>query len=784
MTLNFEISEVNVPRVDTSFGGFRIAHEIARGGMASVYLGYRSGIGGFVQPSAIKVIHPHMASDRGFVEMFIDEARIASCINHPNVCKVLDFGKAGRTFYLAMEYLFGETWGHTLQAMYAQPGQAMLIPEMVAHVLAQACEGLHAAHEAHDHRGRALQIVHRDVSPQNLFVGYDGSVKVLDFGIAQAADRLHSTRNGTIKGRYSYMSPEQMSGYPVDRRSDVWSLGVVLREGLTGKSVFRRSTDAETIHAVVNLPVPEWDMDVDPTLRKIVDTALQHDPEDRFETAREMGTALRRFLRSRVDSLGMAEVSGIMQLLFSSNQQRKRALVQQAARSFAPGRPVSLPPPSANFRAEEQTPTDPDPGEEQERTLERLESTRAEFVPRPSVSAHSSTTRVAPDEEQERTLERLEATKVAPELDNDDTLMEWVDHSQLDLAVGDSKEKATQSEHSVATVAMAAAPSNTNGEPTRVSQSPEPARADAATRAENPREPTREQEIETQDYPRDRREPEPASKPPASHNAGAATLGAETTDDGETVMSMTRPLERALLRSAVLEPSPVATEKVTREPTGKRLSLAKLALIGGLSGCALWLGASAGPFADEPIPQAKRVEAAPESPTANSLAMHGERPNSAPTEGSGRPEEEPEARGVAQAQEVEAPVPAAAEVVEAAAAPAADATGSQLGADRPIVDDTSTVSIVSREVLPKPLRKRALRRPAPAPLALGTVNVSSDDGWADVYEGSRKLGSTPVRLLLLEGTHTLSFRSQGAGPSKSLQVVVRGGQVIKVKAPL
>jgi serine/threonine protein kinase len=330
-------------------GGFRLLREIACGGMATVYMAHKSGPAGFGQAAAVKVIHPHLARDREFVEMFLDEARIVSCINHPNVCRVLDFGKAEGTYYLAMEYVMGETWGDVLHALKQRPSASGMIPAILAQVLAQACEGLHAAHEARDAEGRALSIVHRDISPQNLIVGYDGSVRVLDFGIASAAERLHTTRNGTIKGRFAYMAPEQMRGMPVDRRADLWSLGVVCWEGLAQKRLFKRDTEAETVLAVTQDPLPslaEVGHPVPSAMAKVASQALSRNRDERYATAREMGLELSRFASASLVPVGMAEVSLWMSRLFAQRIDEKRASMREAARAadITNKSPLSLPP--------------------------------------------------------------------------------------------------------------------------------------------------------------------------------------------------------------------------------------------------------------------------------------------------------------------------------------------------------------------------------------------------------------------------------------------------------
>jgi serine/threonine protein kinase len=263
-----------------TLGGYRLARSIAAGGMAAVYLGRKTGPGGYVQNAAIKIIHPHLARDPKFVAMFLDEASIVSCINHPNVCRLLDSGKADDSYFLALEYVRGETWSTTLQALSDRAEVGAGVAEFAAYVVAQACEGLHAAHTARTPDGDALDVVHRDVSPENLFVAYDGSVRVLDFGVASGSLRTVPVA-GAGGGRYLYMAPEQMGSGAVDRRADVWSLGVVLREALEGVHPFRRATDVATMYATTEEPLPAWSQEVPEPLRAIVDRALQRDLDAR-----------------------------------------------------------------------------------------------------------------------------------------------------------------------------------------------------------------------------------------------------------------------------------------------------------------------------------------------------------------------------------------------------------------------------------------------------------------------------------------------------------------------
>jgi serine/threonine-protein kinase len=221
-------------------GRYELCFELASGGMASVYLARAEGSPGFEKLVALKRIHPHLADERGYVEMFLDEARIASRITHANVCSVFDFGESDGEYFIAMEYLVGEPLSRVQRRVVVNAEQrtSPLLPARMARIIADACEGLHAAHELRDASGESLNVVHRDVSADNLFITYDGAAQVVDFGIAHARQRLHQTEAGQVKGTFPYMAPEQMTAAVVDRRVDVWALGAVLWELLALRRLF------------------------------------------------------------------------------------------------------------------------------------------------------------------------------------------------------------------------------------------------------------------------------------------------------------------------------------------------------------------------------------------------------------------------------------------------------------------------------------------------------------------------------------------------------------------
>jgi eukaryotic-like serine/threonine-protein kinase len=272
-------------RAPQAIGRYWIYDEIAAGGMATVHLGRLVGPAGFTRTVAIKRLHPQFAKDEEFASMFLDEARIAARVRHPNALTALDVVSAKGELYIVMDYIHGESLGKLLRG-----GP---VPSSIASaIVTQALLGLHAAHEALDDSGQPLAIVHRDVSPQNVLVGVDGVARVVDFGIAKAASRVHTTQAGKIKGKLSYMSPQQVQSEDVDRRADIFAAGVVLWEAVVGRKLLARG-DATITRVMQWQGIAGEELAlVPPPLRPIVKRALAREPGDRFATAREMALAL------------------------------------------------------------------------------------------------------------------------------------------------------------------------------------------------------------------------------------------------------------------------------------------------------------------------------------------------------------------------------------------------------------------------------------------------------------------------------------------------------------
>jgi len=277
-----------------TIGRYSIYGEIASGGMATVHYGRLVGPVGFSRTVAIKRLHAQYAKDPEFVAMFLDEARLAARIQHPNVVPTLDVVSTDGELFLVMEYVQGETLARLNRVV--RDGGTHMPSRIALTIIVQVLHGLHAAHEAKDERGAPLGIVHRDISPQNVLVGVDGVARVLDFGVAKAAVRLQTTREGQLKGKLAYMAPEQIGGQ-VDRLTDIYAAGALLWESLTGKRLYEAVNEGQLLQKVLRGKFDRPSAHVSnlsPVLDEITVRALELDPRKRFATAREMALALER----------------------------------------------------------------------------------------------------------------------------------------------------------------------------------------------------------------------------------------------------------------------------------------------------------------------------------------------------------------------------------------------------------------------------------------------------------------------------------------------------------
>jgi eukaryotic-like serine/threonine-protein kinase len=329
-------------------GEYRLCLKLASGSTGIIYLAMYRGTDGLRRPVVIKRIHSYLANRLEFVEMFFNEAQIAASIDHPAVCALYEFGRTKDTYFLAMEYLVGETFEQVTKQLRIQRDsvERVRIPRYLARLAIEVCEGLQAVHEAADTAGLSLAVVHGDITPRNLFALYDGSARITDFGSAFSRDQPRQHAAGVGKGKLAYMSPEQLSNGSVDRRSDVWSLGVVLWEMLALTPLFAEDNVSATVRAVRELKIepPSSKNPVVPEqLDRIVLKALQRDPGARYNSAREMAVDIELFLAGQCDLVAPSDLNAWLERLFPGEAERKREAVR-VARSMVDASAVTPPP--------------------------------------------------------------------------------------------------------------------------------------------------------------------------------------------------------------------------------------------------------------------------------------------------------------------------------------------------------------------------------------------------------------------------------------------------------
>ncbi|WP_407653847.1 serine/threonine protein kinase [Archangium lipolyticum] len=306
-------------------GRYQVLDKLATGGMAEVYLARATGPMGFEKELVVKRILPHLASDERFVEMFLAEARLAARLNHPNIVQVFDFGEADGTWYLAMEYVDGLNLKVLLKR--AREAGVELPPASCARIIASVCEGLAYAHERTDPAtGEPLEIIHRDISPDNILLSRDGAVKVVDFGIAKEAGQELRTQTGVVKGKLAYMPPERFRGVETDRRMDVYGLGVVLYELLTGHKPYETDSGGELVRAILYeqpVPVTKWRPELQPALRRILERAMAKEREHRYADCRALQADLERFILGTGEPVGAWQLSRLLARVMEKRGEEK-----------------------------------------------------------------------------------------------------------------------------------------------------------------------------------------------------------------------------------------------------------------------------------------------------------------------------------------------------------------------------------------------------------------------------------------------------------------------------
>jgi serine/threonine protein kinase len=329
---------------DDAFGPYRLVDRVAVGGMAEVFKAKRSGVEGFEKTVALKRILPHLSENKEFLDMFVDEAKMVAGLNHPNIVQIFDLGKIENSYYIAMEYVHGRDL-RTIMKRARDKGLRMPL-DLGLRVVSQVSAALEYAHRKKDEQGRPMEIVHRDVSPQNILISFDGDVKLADFGIAKAATKASSTDRGALRGKLLYMSPEQAWGRPIDLRSDVFSAGIVLYEMVTEQKPFMTSGSEVTILELVRKCVITPPRDLNPrvpeALDRLIMKALARAPKDRYQDAGQLHRGIEKILRER-PPVTARDLARFLELLFDRREREENGGAERRSGDTGSGEEPSDP---------------------------------------------------------------------------------------------------------------------------------------------------------------------------------------------------------------------------------------------------------------------------------------------------------------------------------------------------------------------------------------------------------------------------------------------------------
>lgn len=344
---------MSAPR-GTRFGKYTLLNRIAVGGMAEIFLARQEGLEGFEKTICIKRIRPHLSSQPNFVRMFLNEAKLAAQLNHPNIVQIYDLGRINDSYFIAMEYISGRDMSRIIpKAEKAGIPFPMIYALRIA---SNVCEGLYYAHTKTDAYGNALHVVHRDITPENILVGFNGTVKIVDFGIAKANTQIEQTRAGEIKGKLSYMSPEQAMGAQLDARSDIFALGSVVYEWITGYKLFTGENEMAILKSIIDgkiYPPSYFKEDVPEAVERILMKALEKDREKRYQSAWEMQFDIDTYLASSEFTPSNIHLSNFLKQIFGDEIEREKELVLKQRDAELSARAQQGSPPSAHEHDEE-----------------------------------------------------------------------------------------------------------------------------------------------------------------------------------------------------------------------------------------------------------------------------------------------------------------------------------------------------------------------------------------------------------------------------------------------
>src|SRR6187551_3523773 len=314
---------------------YKVLEKVASGGMAEVFRAESAGLEGFKKTVAIKRVLPHLSEKKQFIGMFLDEARVSAQLSHSNCVQVFDIGVGDNTYFIVMEYVDGADLKGLIE--HRKKSSAPFPVEEACLICVRICEGLSYAHELTDHGGESLHIVHRDMSPPNVLITRFGEVKIVDFGLAKANSQLEKSEPGIIKGKFSYLSPEAAQGLPVDAKTDVFAVGIILWELLAGRRLFMGESDLETVRMVQSARVPplrDFNRNVPPELEQVLMKALTEDPDQRYLRARDFGSALNQLLFHMGRAVSSFDIAQLVEPIRLEREGKKKKNARYDRRSI------------------------------------------------------------------------------------------------------------------------------------------------------------------------------------------------------------------------------------------------------------------------------------------------------------------------------------------------------------------------------------------------------------------------------------------------------------------
>jgi serine/threonine protein kinase len=775
----------NLPR---EFGKYHLIETIAAGGMAELYRAKLYGAGGFEKDLAIKKVLPQLVQDDSFVQMFMDEAMITVTLSHGNIVSVIDFGEMDGEYYLVMEYVDGVN----LQILIKK-SQEINTPVPVpitCYTVLNICRGLDYAHRKVGPEGKPLQIVHRDVSPQNILLSFEGEVKIVDFGIARAASRITSTQAGVVKGKVAYMSPEQMTGQGVDNRADIFAAGILLYEMLTNRRPFEGETPQETMAQISrgNFEKPnKLNKKVDKKLTAIVKKALERNPKKRYKTAGEMATALSDYLYRVGQHADAATLAAFIPKRLPDARPRTipptpiRAIRRKTDERNAAKVPAPPPELSAQVNQQEiesqpdhfpvpaQKPVDSAPGRDNSDAVVVNDGEAISFVDLglpPEYEPENSRRPTDPEHPQTRPLPQTAKSAVPP--------------SEKPSSMNAETHLLPKSEEPQSTGPEQVDPDLLSAATMLLTKQPDPAPAAKKTPEEKPAQQAATEHSKATLIGAPKTKEKPTEHPPAKNDVESTWM-----QTGEKTAAAGAVPAKEPQKPAAPEPPASDSEVMKAALAPKRTSTKVLMAAAGVVfvlAITLYIVLRPGdqPKAKEPAPTAERSGAAPVGEPQKDSMTAAASPKPAPSPPQEKPEpKEPEKVPTEAKKEPPPPPPKE----KPALAPIKKPKEKKKISKKAATAKKKKKRRKKRRKPPpkpspfKPPERIATVKPKPASSKTGTLRINSEP-FAVVYKGKKRLGPTPqMHIKLPAGNHTLTLKNDALGITKRIRVRIEADKV-------